>query len=110
MRGLTIAGNALTLGPGCQRSLANYAAPYYLVNVTGLVGSVPAAPPLPPDAPITGVWGEVTAVSGGNATAAADPEPDNALPEPAAAAAPGEAADASGAVTGASRAGSSTLT
>jgi hypothetical protein len=99
------------MGAGCPRNLANYAAPYYLVNVTGLVGSVPAAPPVPPAAAITGAWGEVTAVTGGNATAAAGPAQGQALPLPVAAtAALGEAAAESGAVLGAQQAGSGTLT
>lgn len=112
MRGLTIAGNTLSKGAGCQRSLVNFAAPYYLVNVTGLVGSVSAAPPAPPDAAaVTGAWGEAASVSGANATADID-ELDEALPPPPAAAiaVPGEASAADGAALGAQQAGSGTLT
>ena len=67
--GAAISGNTFKVNAGCPRSLANYAAPYYLVNVTGLVGSVPAAPAMPvQETAGVSLWVDVTTVSGGYAT------------------------------------------
>lgn len=67
--GVAISGNTFKANAGCPRSLANYAAPYYLVNVTGLVGSVLAAPAMPiEETASVSLWVDVTTVSGGYAT------------------------------------------
>ena len=67
--GIAISGNTFKKNAGCPRSLANYDAPYYLVNVTGLVGSVAAAPVMPVrETANVSLWVAVTAISGGFAT------------------------------------------
>lgn len=67
--GIAISGNTFAKSANCPRSLANYDVPYYLVNVTGLVGSVAAAPAMPvQETANVSLWVAVTAVSGGLAT------------------------------------------